>query len=480
MAKECINCGAEIKFYQDYFCLMNQGVYFCGTCAQKAKPLLQDIKIALSDASYQSAKKKFDEELPQSGLSDRAQKYLQYEFDDLAQSIPGVESKKLRNARVFNGSFQACCGAIYRAGKTITGSEPVVPMQCIKLPTRDGEYHVVTAVFENYFMRTGSYASLSITMVWVENLFKAGTAIVSAVASGGGEGLFNISWGAEEDFAASFWRALRDQNPSFEFREYGESFWDSGIEFQDLDRGSPASDAQTSAASDGPPRQSRQAAGRTNMSAGASDSGAQTIYPHRIGVLGGTFDPVHIGHVALGRAALMEAGLAKLIVMPAYIQPFKQGKRVTDDEHRLAMAKLAFAEVPRTEVSTFEIDRMRVSYTYDTMTALQKEMPGKEIFFITGTDAFLALDSWYKGIDLLEHFSFIVSIRPGYREEELDHKIGEYRARYGTNVIKLASQMPDISATEIREKYQAGEPATGLVPETVERYITEHELYQRD
>ena len=77
MAKECINCGAEIKFYQDYFCLMNQGVYFCGTCAQKAKPLLQDIKIALSDASYQSAKKKFDEELPQSGLSDRAQKYLQ-------------------------------------------------------------------------------------------------------------------------------------------------------------------------------------------------------------------------------------------------------------------------------------------------------------------------------------------------------------------------------------------------------------------
>jgi len=216
------------------------------------------------------------------------------------------------------------------------------------------------------------------------------------------------------------------------------------------------------------------------MSAGASNSGAQTIYPHRIGVLGGTFDPVHIGHVALGRAALMEAGLAKLIVMPAYIQPFKQGKRVTDDAHRLAMAKLAFAEVPRTEVSTLEIDRMRVSYTYDTLTALQKEMQGKEIFFITGTDAFLALDSWYKGIDLLEHFSFIVSIRPGYREEELDHKIGEYRARYGTNVIKLVSQMPDISATEIREKYQAGELATGLVPETVERYITEHGLYQRD
>lgn len=466
MAKECINCGAEIKFYQDYFCLMNQGVYFCGTCAQKAKPLLQDIKIALSDASYQSAKKKFDEELPQSGLSDRAQKYLQYEFDDLAQSIPGVASKKLRNARVFNGSFQACCGAIYRAGKTISGEEPVVPMQCIKLPTQGGEYCVVTAVFESYFMRTGSYASLSITMVWIANLLGGGKAVVTAVGSGGGEGLFNISWGAEEDFAASFWRALRDQNPEFAFKEYGESFWEGGIEFQNLlhdERGETAAQAP-----------------EASGTASYLQNSESAPYANRIGVLGGTFDPVHIGHVALGRAALMEAGLAKLIVMPAYIQPFKQGKRVTDDEHRLAMAKLAFAEVPRTEVSTFEIDRMRVSYTYDTMTALQKEMPGKEIFFITGTDAFLALDSWYKGIDLLEHFSFIVSIRPGYREEELDHKIGEYRARYGTNVIKLASQMPDISATEIREKYQAGEPATGLVPETVERYITEHGLYQRD
>lgn len=466
MAKECINCGAEIKFYQDYFCLMNQGVYFCGTCAQKAKPLLQDIKAAITLQSYQKAKEKFETELPQSGLSEKAQKYLQREFDDIAQGIPGVASEKLHSAKTFCGSFQACCDAIYQAGKTVSGSDPVIPMQCIKLPVQGGEYCVVTAAFESYFMRTGSYASLSITMVWTANLLGGGKAVVTAVGSGGGKGLFNISWGAEEDFAASFWRALRDQNPEFVFKEYGESFWEGGIEFKNLlhdESGEAAARDPESISSRTYPRNAEPA-----------------VHENRIGVLGGTFDPVHIGHVALGQAALREAGLAKLIVMPAYIQPFKQGKRVTDDEHRLAMAKLAFAEVPRTEVSTFEIDRMRVSYTYDTMTALQKEMPGKEIFFITGTDAFLALDSWYKGIDLLEHFSFIVSIRPGYREEELDHKIGEYRARYGTNVIKLASQMPDISATEIREKYQAGEPATGLVPETVERYITEHGLYQRD
>ena len=77
---------------------------------------------------------------------------------------------------------------------------------------------------------------------------------------------------------------------------------------------------------------------------------------NRIGILGGTFDPVHIGHVSLGTAAISEANLEKLIVVPAYIQPFKQGKRVTDDEHRVAMTRLAFENIPKSEISTLEID----------------------------------------------------------------------------------------------------------------------------
>lgn len=199
-----------------------------------------------------------------------------------------------------------------------------------------------------------------------------------------------------------------------------------------------------------------------------------------IGILGGSFDPVHIGHVALGRAAISEAGLDKLIVMPTYIQPFKQGKRVTDDEHRLAMTRLAFEAVPKAEISTFEIGRMRVSYTYDTMAALKKDYPNEELFFITGADSFLSLDTWYKGIDLLENFSFIVSARPGCEDDELDNKIKEYQGKYRTKVVKLVTQMPDISSTEIRERYKDGGNAGGLIPENVERYITEHGLYQRD
>lgn len=467
MAKECINCGRSIKFYQENYWLSNEGVYFCETCGQKVKPLLQDIKIAITMNSYNAAKEKFDKELSLAELNENAKKYIQYEFDDIAQHIPGIESKRLHNAKVFNGSFNSCCNAVYLAGKTVSGEEPVVPMQCIKLPTgRADDYYIVTAVFESYFMRTGSYASLSITMVWVPDMLKPGKAIVSAVASGGGEGLFNISWGAESDFVDGFWRALKDQNPEFELREYRDSFWEGGVEFGDCF-------AET---------ESKGNATVVSDFTGPSFSGKRKteVPENRIGILGGTFDPVHIGHLALARAAITEANLEKLLVMPAYIQPFKQGKRVTDDEHRLEMARLAFTDISRAEISTFEIDRMRLSYTYDTLTAMQKEYTDKEIFFITGTDSFKEIDTWYKGIDLLKNFSFIVSVRPGCDEAELDRKIKEYRTKYNTKVVKLASQMPNISSTEIREKYRNGEQAASLVPQNVARYIAENELYTRD
>ena len=98
-------------------------------------------------------------------------------------------------------------------------------------------------------------------------------------------------------------------------------------------------------------------------------------YISKIGILGGTFDPIHKGHVALGEAAMREVNLDKLIVMPARIQPFKQGKKVTEDYHRQAMVLLAFEEEVNVTVSEYEMNNMSVSYTYDTLTHLRKELP---------------------------------------------------------------------------------------------------------
>ena len=197
-----------------------------------------------------------------------------------------------------------------------------------------------------------------------------------------------------------------------------------------------------------------------------------------IGVLGGTFDPIHLGHYTLGNAALNEVGLDKLIVMPANIQPFKQNKRVSQDTHRLKMAELAFENIPNVEVSDYEIKKGDISYSYDTMMHLKSVYPNDELFFITGTDSFITIDRWYEGGKLLKNFSFIVSSRPGYPERELDSKIRFYKEDYGSKIIKLRTKMPDISSTEIREAALSGETISHLVPVSVEKYIFENGLYE--
>ena len=197
----------------------------------------------------------------------------------------------------------------------------------------------------------------------------------------------------------------------------------------------------------------------------------------KIGVLGGSFDPVHKGHVALGQAAVMEGGLEKLIVMPAHVQPFKIGREFADDDHRLAMCRLAFEEVEHAEISDYEIKHTEISYTFDTLAYLKNVFPDSKLYFITGTDSFLDVEYWRKGKDLLQSYGFMVSVRPGYKEKELEERIRYYEAVYGTDIIWLSHQMPDVSSTEIKARRNKNLSIHDLIPESVERYINEHKLY---
>lgn len=199
----------------------------------------------------------------------------------------------------------------------------------------------------------------------------------------------------------------------------------------------------------------------------------------RIGLMGGTFDPVHFGHLSIALAAQREIDLDKVILMPAYIQPFKRDKFVTDDELRLEMLNLSILDKDGIEISTWELDKKGISYTYDTISHLKNEMPEDEIWFIMGSDSLMKIESWHKGVELLESCFFLVGARPEDPIDTIIEQIDYLTDKYQTRIHLLNEKMLPISSTLVREKIERDEPISGLVPPMVEDYIYAKRLYGR-
>ena len=200
----------------------------------------------------------------------------------------------------------------------------------------------------------------------------------------------------------------------------------------------------------------------------------------KIGILGGTFDPVHLGHINLAIDAKAQAGLDKVIFVPAKLQPFKLDKNVTAGEHRLAMIKEAIDGIDGLEVSPNELEAEGISYTYLTVRAMKKRFgTDARLYFITGTDSFLKIETWKNAEELIRSCSYIIGTRPGYRKQELDICIERIRRDYNTEVINIDNTQFDISSTEIRKRLESGLPCSDLIPEKTERYITANGLYKK-
>ncbi|HNR03725.1 MAG TPA: nicotinate-nucleotide adenylyltransferase [Bacillota bacterium] len=199
----------------------------------------------------------------------------------------------------------------------------------------------------------------------------------------------------------------------------------------------------------------------------------------RIGIMGGTFDPIHYGHLAAAEAARIEFGLCKVIFMPVGNPPHKQSQAISDAEHRYRMTALATSSNSGFEVSRLEVDKAGITYTFDTMKELRNiygEAPA--IYFITGADAVLELLTWYKLGELLTLCKFIAVTRPGFDICKLEQKIAEITSKYDGEIICLEVPLLEISSTDIRERIRSGKPVKYLLPEEVEAYIHKNGLYK--
>ena len=195
----------------------------------------------------------------------------------------------------------------------------------------------------------------------------------------------------------------------------------------------------------------------------------------RIGIMGGTFNPIHTGYIRMALAAKEQAGLDRVLVVPTGNPPHKQ-EGLADKLDRLAMVELAIAGEECMAVSREEIDREGVIYTVDTLHRLRERFPGCRWLYLIGADTLGQLDTWRNIEEVIRLCAFLVMMRPGEAEGSVLRWAEHWRAR-GADIRFLEMDGPDISSTQVRALAAAGEPLCGLTALPVEGYIREHGLY---
>jgi nicotinate-nucleotide adenylyltransferase len=192
--------------------------------------------------------------------------------------------------------------------------------------------------------------------------------------------------------------------------------------------------------------------------------------PKRLGVMGGTFDPIHHGHLVAASEAAAVFGLDQVVFVPTGKSAFKQGQVVTSSEHRYLMTVIATASNPSFTVSRVDIDRHGVTYTIDTLRDLRAAMPQTELFFITGADAMDEILAWKDARLLFELAHFVGVTRPGHTL----HAHG--LPADGVSLLEVPALA--ISSTDVRARVAGGQPIWYLVPDGVVQYIGKHRLYR--
>lgn len=218
----------------------------------------------------------------------------------------------------------------------------------------------------------------------------------------------------------------------------------------------------------------------------------------RVGVLGGTLDPIHVGHTETARVARLALRLDRVHVLPSNVPPHRTEQPLASGYHRFAMTALAVNDVEGMLASDLELLSPGRSYTSDTLTRFQQahRLAAAQIFFITGADAFAEIATWHRYPEVLDLAHFIVVSRPGVSVESLRERLPTLSSRMVTvpanreprianresrldslSIFLIDAHTPDVSSTDIRRRLAEGRPIHGLVAGGVERHIAQHGLY---
>lgn len=197
----------------------------------------------------------------------------------------------------------------------------------------------------------------------------------------------------------------------------------------------------------------------------------------KVGILGGTFDPIHLGHLILAENAYSQFGLDVVLLMPSGNPPHKSAGEITSKEHRNTMVQLAIDDNRHFKLSVFEQERDGFIYTADTLALLKENNEDCDYYFIVGGDSFVSMDKWYKPEQIFANAVILAAVRDDVDDAALKERADFYKQKYNADIRILKIPAIEISSSVIRDRVSAGKSIKYLVPKDVEKYIYNNKLY---
>ena len=197
----------------------------------------------------------------------------------------------------------------------------------------------------------------------------------------------------------------------------------------------------------------------------------------KIGLMGGTFNPIHYGHLLIAENAYEQFGLDEVIFLPTGQSPHKDARHILEAEERMEMIRLAIADNPHFSCSDYEIRKESISYTYLTVQAFSEQAAGKELYFIMGADSLAYFDSWMRPDEISRMCTILAAVRDGLNQAELIPIRDFLQEKYGARIGFISTPDFSVSSRMIRKRIASRQSIRYLVPDVVEQYLEKHAVY---